>query len=315
MRAITGSELACPWCLGRLSATDHGLRCDACGRAYARDAQGRFDLRVAAPVRMRLEYRYDPEWGVFPWERVRTRFPEVPGHQNAPELEATEAEILRSTPPARAGERALDLGCGASHQRFAGPLAALGYVATGIDIDGPEPDLLGDLHALPFPDATFDLLVTSAVFEHLKQPHVAMAEAARVCRAGALFVGTVAFSEPFHISYFHHSPLAVHELLESTGFSAECYVLSADWHAFRAHMDMGYAGARWPSWVRRLVASSVAAFGLAPAWVRSRILGQHARWEEDRLGFARSHSALVGFVARRQATERTRLSRPLRDDG
>ena len=311
MRPVAAAELACPWCLGALRESEAGLHCGACPREYARDARGRPDLRLGVAARMAFEYRYDPTWGVFPWEKARTRFPEVTGAVSAPHWAAAENEILRSIPPARAGERALDLGCGADHKRFAEPLAQLGYVPTGVDIEGTEPDVWGDLHALPFPDASFDLLVTSAVFEHVKEPHVAMAEAARVCRAGALFVGTIAFAEPFHISYFHHSPLAVHELLETTGFRAEHYILSANWHAFLAHMEMGYAGARWPAWMRRGLAGTAAAFGLAPAWVRSRILGQHARWEEDRLAFARSHAAFVGFVARREGEAPTRLRRPL----
>lgn len=312
MRPVDARELACPWCLGALRPHEHALRCGACAREYPGDASGRADLRLGTTARIALEYRYDPTWGVFPWEKVSTRFPEVAGAISSPTWAAAENEILRSIPPARAGERALDLGCGTDHQRFAEPLARLGYVPTGVDMDGAAPDVWGDLHALPFPDAAFDLLVTSAVFEHVKEPHVAMAEAARVCREGALFVGTIAFSEPFHISYFHHAPLAVHELLECTGFRADHYILSADWHAFRAHLDMGYAGARWPAWMRGLAAHSMAALGLAPAWVRSRILGQHARWEQDRLAFARSHAGFVGFVARREGPQHTRLARPLR---
>lgn len=304
-------ELACPYCLGHLSAEGPTYAC-GCGGSFPLDSRGRADFRITAAVSVSLQYAYDPAWGEFPWHRVQTEFPEVPGHLDGSGLAATEAGILRSVPAAGRPACSLDLGCGREHQRFAAPLAKLGYRHTGVDIDGPAPDYLADLHALPFKNESFDLLVTTAVFEHLKQPHVAMAEAARICREGGLFVGSIAFGEPFHVSYFHHSPLAVQEVLESTGFEPEHYVVSADWNAFKAHLEMGYAGARWPRLLRSMASGSMAALGLAPAYIRSRLLRQQARWQADRLAFARSHTALVGFVARRRGPLRTLLNRPIR---
>ncbi len=304
---MTRLALVCPCCLAPWTASTGVC---SCGMEYAVDPTGRPDLRVRRTVDLKLSYRYDPEWGQFPWHLSATHFSEVVGHHDGTALENTERQVLLAVPPASGEATSIDLGCGRARQRFAAPLAHLGYRHVGVDIEGPAPDVLADLHLLPFPDGYFDLLVTSAVFEHLKSPHVAIAEAARVSREGALFVGTIAFGEPCHISYFHHSPLAVHELLVCSGFVPEQYVLSADWHAFRAHLEMGYAGARWPRWFRRFAAGSFAALGLAPGFVRSRFLGQADRWEQDRLAFARSHAALVGFVARRRGPALTRLGRP-----
>jgi SAM-dependent methyltransferase len=252
---------------------------------------------------------------VFPWDIVRLEFPGRPhpalqGHV----LEPTEAEILRSIPEATPGHRSIDLGCGLDRQRFREPLAELGYDHTGVDIDGPAPDVLADMHSLPFADASFDLLVTSAVFEHVKNPHVAMAEAARIARPDALFVGTVAFGEPYHVSYFHHSPLAVYELLTSCGFECRAVILSTAWNSFLAHLQMGYAGARYPAAVRRAIAGFLYRASMAPAAIKSALRRNQGPIEHDRRSFARSHSALVGFVAvRKPRTEETRCVRSVRD--
>ena len=45
---------------------------------------------------------------------------------------------------------------------------------------------LGDAHALPFPDASFDVVHAHQVFHHLADPVRAMREMGRVCRPGGL---------------------------------------------------------------------------------------------------------------------------------
>lgn len=62
----------------------------------------------------------------------------------------------------------------------------------GVDTDpavhhNPNVDetVLAPLETLPFPDATFDLVVSKYVFEHLDRPQAVMMELRRVMRAGA----------------------------------------------------------------------------------------------------------------------------------
>ncbi len=62
------------------------------------------------------------------------------------------------------------------------------------DIDpGPHVDLIADAHDLPFEEERFDSIVAIEVFEHLKNPHQAAAELARVLRPG----GSALLSIPF----------------------------------------------------------------------------------------------------------------------
>jgi ubiquinone/menaquinone biosynthesis C-methylase UbiE len=96
---------------------------------------------------------------------------------------------------------ALDAGCGTG--RHAVRLAERGCTTVGIDLSDAmlrEASAKaasahfagGDLRALPFPDATFDLVVSSLAICHLPEPSSALRELARVLRPG----GTLVVSDP-----------------------------------------------------------------------------------------------------------------------
>lgn len=279
----------CPTCRVELD----NFLCPACEVCYPVTENGQPDFRPTATRVITHRYRYDPAFGRFPWDQVRLSWPDA-GTGLAFTGEIVERQMLRAVPRTSTGAVALDVGCGETRQRFRDGLVALGYAPLGLDIHGPAADALADAHCLPLPDAHVDLVMTSAVFEHLKHPPIAMAEVARVAKPGALFVGSVAFGEPFHISYYHHSPLAVYDLLDASGFDVSVIVLDARWSAIKAHLDMGYVGQRVPRLLHGLLAGLVREWAILPARLRG-----HAY--SGRLAFARSHSGIVGFVATRRA--------------
>lgn len=97
------------------------------------------------------------------------------------------------------GPRAvLDIGCGAGF--LANDLAARGHRVTGLDA---APDALdvarrhdathtvtyveGDALALPFPDASFDVVCAMDFLEHVTDPAAVIAEAARTLAPGGIF--------------------------------------------------------------------------------------------------------------------------------
>ncbi|HWI16127.1 MAG TPA: class I SAM-dependent methyltransferase [Vicinamibacterales bacterium] len=113
----------------------------------------------------------------------------------------------------------LDVGCGDGE--FRSFVAGLGYDWIGIDLVEHGPTLHTDVHALPLRDGSIDVAMSVAVLEHLEDPFAAVAEIRRVLKPGARFVGTAAFGEPFHASFFHMSAWGLAVLFRSQGFVVE----------------------------------------------------------------------------------------------
>ncbi|HEX9968728.1 MAG TPA: methyltransferase domain-containing protein [Acidimicrobiales bacterium] len=105
----------------------------------------------------------------------------------------------------RAGERLLDLGCGAGRHAFAA--LERGAVVTAVDADDTEVKgvaamfealggggsaLTGDALRLPFPDGAFHRVIAAEVLEHIPADTTAIGELVRVLRPG----GTIAVTVP-----------------------------------------------------------------------------------------------------------------------
>lgn len=113
------------------------------------------------------------------------------------ELVATRAELRRA-------QRALDVGAGLGHWTHTiASLLPAGAHITGLEReaswvqraatttrgDGVEVDFIeGDLHYLPWPDATFDLVTCQTVLIHVDDPAAAIAEMVRVLRPGGVLL-------------------------------------------------------------------------------------------------------------------------------
>jgi SAM-dependent methyltransferase len=117
----------------------------------------------------------------------------------------------------------LDVGCGRKpYRRFS---SATRYV--GVDIDTPNTrslgvaDVLYDGRHLPFPDASFDAVLCSQVFEHVFTPAEFLAEIFRVLRPGGRLVLTVPFVWDEHeqpIDYARYSSFGLASVLRAAGF-------------------------------------------------------------------------------------------------
>ena len=64
--------------------------------------------------------------------------------------------------------------------------------------DYPSTDLLSVGQALPFADATFDMVCTLAVLEHVDDPFACAAEIVRVLKPGGLLFSGIPFMQPEH---------------------------------------------------------------------------------------------------------------------
>lgn len=141
------------------------------------------------------------------WNRVAAAYATSPIHAAGPDL-AWLVDGLEPMPD----DRVLDLGCGAGHAGFA--VAAAGAAVIAVDISdvmletarllAQERDLQeyeairADVGALPFPDASFDGIVSRYSAHHWPDVAKAMREAARVLRPGrrVVVIDTVAPDEP-----------------------------------------------------------------------------------------------------------------------
>jgi len=104
------------------------------------------------------------------------------------------------------------------------------YEYIGVDVAGAGASLLADAHALPLPDGSVAACCSFAVLEHVRVPHLAALEMARLLRPGGVLIGTVAFLEPYHEqSLFHHSHLGVVEILTNAGFDRVMVEGNPEW--------------------------------------------------------------------------------------
>ncbi len=139
-------------------------------------------------------------------------------------------ELLRELRPllAKLSGEVLDVGCGRKPYRTFIP--AERYV--GLDIDSPATralgaaDVLYDGQRFPFPDASFDSVLCSQVFEHVFTPEEFLCEIRRVLRPGGLLVLTVPFVWDEHEQphdFARYSSFGLRSLLERNGFMIEAH--------------------------------------------------------------------------------------------
>ncbi|MCI0345904.1 MAG: class I SAM-dependent methyltransferase [Chloroflexi bacterium] len=177
-----------------------------------------------------------------------------------------------------AGCEVLDAGCGEGYGSAI--LAGRAKSVLGIDLEHAViehaaenyPNVrfdAGDLAALPFPDGSFDAVVSLQVIEHLASPRDFIAECARVLRPG----GTLVLSTPNRLTFspegirnpFHTVEFAPAELRGLMEARFDVAMLGGTFHKARIRMVERLIRAslperlisqpvpEWPRWLRRLV--------------------------------------------------------------
>lgn len=121
----------------------------------------------------------------------------------------------------------LDVGCGAQPYRsLVHPddrYIGIDIVAAKTDFGYDAPDTIyysGDVW--PLADASVDLVLCTETLEHVREPAVFLAEAARVAKRGGAILITVPFSARWHFiphDYWRFTPSSLRDLLEAQGFS------------------------------------------------------------------------------------------------
>ena len=141
------------------------------------------------------------------WDRVAAAYATSPIHAAGPDL----AWLVEALEPS-SGDRVLDLGCGAGHAGFAVAFAGARVMAVDAsarmvetalaladdrDLKGYEA-VRADVGSLPFPDGSFDGVVSRYSAHHWPDVAGALREAARVVRPGGrvVIIDTIAPGVP-----------------------------------------------------------------------------------------------------------------------
>jgi SAM-dependent methyltransferase len=148
------------------------------------------------------------------------------------------------------------------------PILDLGFMhaigfrrVLAVDWQSKGADILVDAHRLPLTSNSFQAVVSTAVFEHLYNPFVAMSEIGRVLTDTGHFIGGASFWEAWHgSSYFHLTPDGWNTLLAQNGLRLEDLwvgwgiIPSAITHVLiPGHFrGFGYVVQRLVEWVYRL---------------------------------------------------------------
>lgn len=234
--------LQCPTCRTRLDRNSNvKLSCSSCKSVFTSNATGTFDLRIQKPKKVSIAFQIP-----FPCNRKDIPYSEDLPQNPRPQVDFgaipvphhLSGELMTHFPKAsEKGALMLDLGCGNTVHRQVCEHAGFTYV--GVDYESPEAPFLADAHALPFQDESFEFLLSIAVLEHIQFPFVAIREAQRVLKPGGIFIGTVAFLEPFHSnSFYHHSRIGTLNTLLYGGFEIAHIAASTSWTVFTAQADM-----------------------------------------------------------------------------
>jgi len=227
-RAVRSAlPLRCARCGGALAAEAGELRCTGCGQLYDEPLPGIPDLRLSYPdpqlsrdedehIAAELANRA-PEHDLgelldLHWRLVGKQ-PELAARFTVQELSAAAkaTEIVDAIEAGRgvattSQDRVLEVGCGTASLAAALASRGAGVVATDLSLrwlvlaarriaaQQPTPDVelvacAGE--ALPFEDASFDLVVASDVIEHVESPECFVRECSRaLLPGGLLFLAT-----------------------------------------------------------------------------------------------------------------------------
>lgn len=288
--------LMCPECKGPLRRSEGGAQCVSCSADYDYSESDVLDLRLQRPKTLHYEFTLgtsllrDPGFDFSPLPLNPAPPVDFSG---VPVPRHLSRRILSHFPKAKTENSfALDLGCGSAIHRQVCEHAGFHYV--GMDYESKHASVLGDAHALPFEDESFEFVLSIAVLEHIRFPFVMMKEANRVLKPGGLFIGTVAFLEPFHgDSFYHHTHLGAYNSLQEGGFEIERICPSDTWPGLVAQAQM----ALFPKMSRKMSKSIVMPIQLLHRlwWKMGGIFSSKAS-EDTRL---RSTTGAFYFMARK----------------
>ncbi len=209
-------NLICPACRHDLVRGDEELNCPGCDRTY------RFIAGVPVLLAEHNEVLLHPEAGKPPRRRgpLKRTFDRLiealPDSYRSPVTRENMAFIAENLP-----SRPVTLAVGGGIQSYGKDIDLLGgkILANFVNLEvepGPVVDIVADGHAIPFPDASFDFVVSQAVLEHVRDPRRVVAEMRRVLKPGGWIFVDVPFLQCVHMysDFWRYTPRGLSELMK-----------------------------------------------------------------------------------------------------
>lgn len=139
--------------------------------------------------------------------------------------------------------RTLDVGAGTT-DRYSGYFNTSEYVRMDVAA-GPGIDTVGSIYHIPFPDASFDSVVSTQVFEHLADPFTGARELYRILKAGGRAVVTVP-----QVAELHEEP---YDFFRYTCFGTEAVFAEAGFACVKRLQRGGFLAVRAQTLTRYLI--------------------------------------------------------------
>lgn len=195
MIRFNSNILRCPDCRrDAMSGSPESIRCASCSATFPISAGRPILIRHDNPLFRIEDYIAAP--AVAPRKALSAFLP-------SPSINVAGLRVLermRSLLDIQRSSSILVIG-GGTQRVWLDPLLGAGserrVIYTDIDV-GADVDLFCDGHDLPFVDASFDAVVTTAVLEHVLYPERVASEIARVLKPGGLLYSEMPFMQQVH---------------------------------------------------------------------------------------------------------------------
>ena len=135
-------------------------------------------------------------------------------------------------------------------------------------VPGAQIDIVGDAINPPFPDDSFDTVISTQMLEHVEKPWVVAGEIRRILKPGGVCILTAPFLVPYHADphdFFRYTKEGLESLFKNEGFEIEASgsygkppsVLGEMIHFsfFSPYEVVSQRKARWRSRIMRLIQS------------------------------------------------------------
>lgn len=196
---------------------------------------------------------------------------------------------VQSAAAALAG-RVLNVGSG-RFERYALPPGVTEYVRMDI-AEGANVDVVGRAEEIPFPDESFDSVISTQVFEHVEDPERAAQEIGRVLKKGGSILVTVPQWNELHEEphdYWRYTRYGLQALFERHGFVLVSMDQRGGYHALRAQMSMRFALDKYRLHSRPVLGR------LASRWFKAQ--GRIALWRDRLDPSAANRKHAIGWCA------------------